>query len=147
MNSDSELNEIESIEDSLDEDINCITKISETYANFLLDLLLSGRFSKLIADNDLQKIRACLEDATHLISTGKEAQCLQNLRTVEKNARDSNPALSHLARCVIQSYIREKDWDDETAPDRSPLYLFLLGIRKIIPDIGPEFVSYFKAKL
>lgn len=147
MNNDPDLDDIELIEDSIDGDDSGITRISKTYAEFLLKLLVDGRFDSLIGSGDLNEVRSCLEGARHAIVANEGAECLQKMRILERNSRDANPALSYLARCVIQSYIREKDWDDDTAPDRSPLYLFLIGVRKIIPGIGPEFVAYFKAKL
>jgi hypothetical protein len=138
--------EFYALEEALDERRIPIETLLSVYRDFLEQLARDGKFTT-IPSASLAYIRDCLKKSTRLLSEKKEEdrRAIRNkLWTLADENRETNPDLYYLARCAIIIYGKMEDWD---AAQDSPAFYCLFSLKKILPNIEPEFVKYFKNSL
>ena len=138
--------EFDELEEALDEQRIPIEALLSAYGDFLEKLARDGRFTTIPSAN-LAYIHDCLKKSTSLLIEKKEEdrRAIRNkLWALADENRETNPDLYHLARCTIIIYGKMEDWD---AAQDSPIFYCLFSLKKIFPNIEPEFVKYFKNSL
>ncbi|WLG42749.1 hypothetical protein [Pseudomonas sp. FP1740] len=124
-----------------------INEMVRHYARFLLELIQKGRL-KNISDEKLQGMTSYLTQALALktleSNEGLRKASFAQLWPIEKEYRESDPAFSAFVRCVICCFGNEDDWEQDDSGEETPLWFFLFYIKKVYPDVGPEFFEYFR---
>ncbi|MDP9971926.1 hypothetical protein J2W39_003168 [Variovorax paradoxus] len=138
--------DFDALEEALNENNIPIEDLLSIYRDFLEDLANNEKFTA-IPKKSLTYIRDCLKKSIRLLAEGKEEErkAIRNsLWALADENRETNPDLYNLARCTIIIYGKMEDWD--VAQD-SPVFYCLFYLRKILPDIEPDFIRYFKTSL
>ncbi|WP_241662857.1 hypothetical protein [Pseudomonas sp. Sample_9] len=125
------------------------SEITRTYARFLLSLIEQGRLDS-IASSPLHKLKTLLGDATFYRIMNDELlrkKLSSELWGIEKRFRKDNVRLAELIRCVLFCYETEERWETEGAGDATPIYLYYLILKKVLPDVAEAFIHYFQGEL
>jgi hypothetical protein len=142
-----EIEDIESLESQLLGNEISINDMVRHYANLLLELV-QNRKLKNISDEKLQEMACYLKQA---IAPGtlesneslRQASFLK-LWPIEKSYRESDPALSTLARTVICCFGNESDWLRDGSGEETPLFYFYLYLKNVAPDATQAFFEHFQ---
>ncbi|MBN6774281.1 hypothetical protein JRG42_12125 [Pseudomonas granadensis] len=125
------------------------SEIARTYARFLLSLIEQKRFDS-IASSPLHMLKTLLSDATLPSMMNDELlrkKLSSELWGMEKRFRKGNVRLAELIRCVLFCYETEERWEAEGPGDATPIYLYYLILRKVLPDVAEIFIHYFQSEL
>ena len=142
-----EVSEVESLEVKLLEKNASFSEITNHYAKFLIDLVQGEALRNLIRDRERRIAAAYLK----MISTIDDVksprltrrQVLARLWRLEKVVRKSNATFSALVRCVICCFGSEEQWLQDDIGDETPLYVYLLFLKKVEPGLAKYFIEYF----
>lgn len=116
------------------------------YRDFLLRLIEEGRF-KTIPSAELDRISAYLRISVELLISKREderGKIRNELWSLAETNREKNQELYWLARCAILTYGKINEWD---AAEDSPIFYFLLFLKRAVPGIEPEFVRHFESSV
>ncbi len=135
--------EFDALEAGIEEQGVPVEELLRAYRDLLLKLIAEGRF-KTIPSVDLDRISNHLRKSVELLLSKQEeerSKIRNALWSLADDHQQENPDLYHLARCAILTYGKVDEWN--TAQD-SPIFYCLLFLKRIIPEIEPEFVKHFQ---
>jgi hypothetical protein len=142
-----EIEDIESLELQLLNEGVSINEMIRHYARFLLELIKNEKLKNISGDK-LQEMASYLTQAvipgTLESNDGLRKVFFTQLWPIEKENRESDPAYSALVRCVLCCFGNEDDWEQGSSGEETPLWFFLFYIKKVYPDVGQEFVDFFR---
>lgn len=124
-------------------------EVTRTYASFLLSLIEERRLD-CISSSPLHKLKTFLSDATHHRTRNDELlrkKLSTELWEMEKRFRKCDVRLAELISCVLFCYEAEERWEVEGTGDTTPIYLYYLILRKVLPDVAETFIHYFQSEL
>lgn len=142
-----EVQEIDALEEQILEEGVSYNELRRHYAQFLLDLVNNGRL-KNISNEKLQNIVSYLQEAVARekidVNDVFIKKLVSELWAIEEQRWELDADLSRLARCVIFCFGSEERWIEDDTGDATPIYIYLLVLKKILPDIRQEFIGFFQ---
>jgi len=125
-------------------------EITRRYANFLLHLIGLGVFD-FIDRSKLDELVPFIKEGVSRdrIESDEDfrKKCSIELWGMEKQNRNHDDRFAELVRCVLFCFETERRWEEEGTGDATPIFLYYLILKKILPDIADEFLGYFRRGL
>ncbi|MGF6113971.1 hypothetical protein [Pseudomonas frederiksbergensis] len=142
-----EAQEFDALEEQLLSSGVTFSEMTRHYAQYLLYLISEGALGEISG--------AKLESITPYL---KEAACRERLETDDEYRRKRAVELwgferkyhkldknfSSLIRCVLFCFETEDRWNEEGTGDATPIFLYFLMLKKILPTVCQGFVSFFE---
>ncbi|WP_404937051.1 hypothetical protein P7C00_18650 [Pseudomonas sp. JDS08PS003] len=142
-----EVQEFDRLEEALLEASVSFGEMTRQYARYLLSLIDGGVLAS-ISDSKLKVLIPYIEESIlreRIESDGYLRRKLAlELWAVEKQHRQSDENFASLIRCVLFCFETEERWIEEGTGDTTPIYLYFLILKKILPDIRQGFIKSFQ---
>lgn len=146
MTDDQVLKAIRGINERLDEQKISYDEIRRCYASFLIKLI-SAQMAHALPSDGLETIARNLQHFadTELIdhNDGHAQEMVHKLWTIEKDYRELCVTTSGLARFAIHCAASEAEWLEMDLGAPTPIWTYFITLKKVVPDIGEEFVAFF----
>ncbi|MBW8355074.1 MAG: hypothetical protein K0M54_14745 [Pseudomonas sp.] len=142
-----EVQEFDCLEEALLEASVSFGEMTRQYARYLLSLIDGGVLAT-ISDSKLKVLIPYIEESIlreRIESDGDlRRKLVLELWVVEKQQRQSDENFAFLIRCVLFCFETEERWIEEGTGDTTPIYLYFLILKKILPDIRQSFIKSFQ---
>lgn len=145
-----EVLEIEELESQLVAREVSFDQLRRQYAKFLLEILNGGRISS-ISEERRSELVFFLRDSVgrdHLDvdDVGVKAQ-VSKLCAMERTRGTQELDLTIFARCVIFCFRDGKQWAAEDSGEPTPLYLYFITLKRVLPMVRQEFITFIQQLL
>ncbi|WP_426203946.1 hypothetical protein [Pseudomonas sp. TWP3-1] len=141
-----EVKEFDRLEDALIEANVSFGEMTRQYARYLLSLIDSGVLAT-ISDSKLKTLIPYIEEGILRERIENDGDLREKLAIelweIEAQHGKSDQNFANLIRCVIFCFGTEDGWIEEGS-DTTPIYLYFLVLKKILPDIRQGFIKSFK---
>ncbi len=125
-------------------------EITRRYASFLLHLIDMGAFV-FIDRSTLDELVPYIKDGVSRdrIESDEDFRKKRSIELweIEKKNRNHDDRCADLVRCVLFCFETERRWEEEGTGDATPIFLYYLILKKILPNIADEFLDYFRREL
>ncbi|PMW96370.1 hypothetical protein C1X59_24455 [Pseudomonas sp. FW215-R2] len=142
-----EVKEFDRLEGALIEANVSFGEMTRQYARYLLSLIDGGVLAT-ISDSKLKTLIPYIEEGILRERIENDGDLRKKLAIelweIEAQHRKSDENFANLIRCVIFCFGTEDRWIEEGTGDTTPIYLYFLGLKKILPDIRQGFIKVFK---
>lgn len=120
-------------------------EMTREYASYLMGLIQRGEL-KTIAASKLEKLVPLLKEAI-LRERIESDEVLRKKLTVdlwkmEQQSRKEDEDFANFIRGVLYCYGTEEVWEEE-GDGPTPIYLYFLILKKILPGLRKDFISSF----
>ncbi|MBI6851334.1 hypothetical protein YA0002_01050 [Pseudomonas cichorii] len=142
-----EAQELDSLEDELLSANVSFGEMTCQYARYLLSLIDRGLF-KAISNSKLEILAPYLKEGAmrERIENNeslRKALALE-LWEIERQYRRLDGRFADLVRCTLFCFETEERWIEEGTGDVTPIYLYFLILKKILPSIRRDFIESFQ---
>jgi len=142
-----EVQEFDYLEQALLEASVPFSEITRQYARYLLSLIDGGVLAS-ISTPKLKVLIPYIEKSIQrepIESDGDlRRRLVLELWTVEQQHRKSDEDFANLIRCVLFCFATEECWIEEGTGDATPIYLYFLALKKILPGTRKAFINGFQ---
>ncbi|MBD8597556.1 hypothetical protein [Pseudomonas sp. CFBP 8772] len=145
-----EVLEIEELEAQLVARGVSFDQLRRQYARFLLELLNDGRIRSISEERRLELV-FFLRDSVGRVKLDVDDSIVKaqvsKLCAMERTRGTQELELSIFARCVIFCFRDGKQWAAEDSGDPTPLYLYFITLKRVLPKVRQEFVTFIRELL
>ncbi|NBF04004.1 hypothetical protein GV819_17090 [Pseudomonas sp. Fl5BN2] len=142
-----EIQEFDYLEKALLEASVTFGEMTRHYARYLLSLIDHGVLAS-VSEPKLKVLIPYIEESILRERIENDGDLRRKLALelweVEKQHRKSDENFANLIRCVLFCFETEERWIDEGTGDATPIYLYFLILKKILPDIRRGFIKSFQ---
>jgi len=145
-----EVLEIEELESQLVAREVSFDQLRRQYARFLLKILYDGRI-RSISEERRSELIFFLRDSVgrdHLDVDDVVVKAqVSKLCAMERALGTQELDITIFARCVIFCFRDGKQWEAEDSGDPTPLYLYFITLKRLLPMVRQEFTKFIQQLL
>ncbi|MGC5698833.1 hypothetical protein J4P02_01380 [Pseudomonas sp. NFXW11] len=123
------------------------SEMTRQYALYLRGLIDSGALAS-ISDAKLQALIPYIEEGIQREPIENDGDLRKKLAVelweIEEQHRKSDENFANLIRCVLFCLETQERWIEEEAWDATPVYLYFLVLKKILPGARQGFINNFQ---
>ncbi|MGE6386764.1 hypothetical protein ACQKEN_14015 [Pseudomonas sp. NPDC078416] len=142
-----EVLEIEKLESQLVAGEVSFDQLRRQYARFLLKILNDGRIRSIPEERRSELISFLRDsvDRDHLDVDDVVVKAqVSKLCAMERTRGTQELDLTIFVRCVIFCFRDGKQWAAEDSGDPTPLYLYFITLKRVLPKVRQEFITFIR---